>query len=801
MRRTKILIFISYILITSVFIFGIGWIYREWVSYDQLTESQSSSKDLVILSNTLANMYHAEGTAGLLPLISDTILRIEYDSLMNSVFHKLEEMKKGSDNTSWKQHLDTLSLLLKKKQHNTEELVALVSPFTHSTWKEIKKSTTLGKQEINILDNLFANTQKEESQDTSVILKRKKGLWGRIGEAIKNTTPDTLQQITSNASTVINKAVIAPTLRDTIVDFIREIHYNFQKKNTALTAYLITKHNELYHINEQTTVQINRIISQLKEDEYTNYCNMTNARAAAIQKSSHIIATVALIAWSVAFLFLLGIIHTLNAKQRLQNQIEMSNKNMGKLLVTREQLMLMISHDIKAPISSILGYLELINQDTFPDEYAGYIKNMKNSAVQILDLIRNLLEFHSLENKRYKKEQIGFAPHGLITEIYQSFIPEALKNELQYELQSDINKTEMYVSDPYRIRQIINNLLSNAIKFTPKQGKVLLKAKLEKNAKQITLNISVQDNGQGIREHDKELIFGEYNRLESSEKVEGVGLGLNIAYKLAELLDGSMSIDSKEGEGSTFTLIVPLEKLGTHKVKSLHDSINKKPIRVLFIDDDIIQLDLFSRITEREGITAVTCSSASEALSLVNKAYFDLIFSDVNMPDMSGMELVKRIRISEFKDSMTIPIIGLSAASMPESEYQEAGFSAFVEKPFTPKQLINIIYEYTGNKNMGFDTFIQFADGDPTAGKEIFQIFITETEKNYQSLTQAFDKHDWETIKYVSHKMLPLMKMISSGELVDFLQNYANGNCSEENKDQLLELIRSKMNEARKYLN
>ncbi|MDR1682608.1 MAG: response regulator [Candidatus Symbiothrix sp.] len=804
MLRTKILIIISYVILSITFIVGIGWIYREWANYNKEIEPYSEPNELVALSTTLSSLYRASGTVGLLSLVDDKHLKQEYDSMMLSVFTQIDSMRKVSFASNWRHHLDTLEVLIKRKQQNTDELAALSQQFSTLTSQRISKATVLNKHDVKALDKILNNCNPAQTNnDTNVVVKQKGSLFRRIGEAIRNSGPDTVQNITNSSSIIYQQEVTLPILRDTIVEFIREMNYTVQKRNAQVTAGMIAKQNELYRINEKTTMQINQLISLLQADNYRRHIEAAAARETALQNSARMMAIFALIAGILVLIFMAWVLRSLAQNQNLHNEIEARKKHTENLLISRERLMLMISHDIKAPISSILGYLELMKRDIFSDEYTAYIRNMRHSAIHILDLVRNLLEFHSLEKTQQKKDVLRFSPYLLLTEIYQSFIPEAFKKEIQYDFQSNIDAKESYISDPYRIRQIINNLISNAIKFTPKRGEILLSAQLDKKNDPILLVISVKDTGSGIKEADIHRVFDEFQRLDYSENsVEGVGLGLHIANRLAKILSGTIFVESEVDKGSTFTLTLPVDKIGNipeHATLAKNNSI-KRPIRVLFIDDDLIQLDMVSRLMEREGMPSRACSSATEALTLLTKEHFDIIFSDVNMPELNGVELVKQIRLAEFKDSMTIPIVGLSGAHMSEKECKESGFAAFVEKPFTAEQLMSAIYEHTGNKYMGFEAFIRFAGEDAAAGKSIISTFVAETEKNYNLLRQAFNTDDWETIKNISHKMLPLMKMISSGTLVDLLQDYANGNQSKDNKELLLELIWKSICEANQYL-
>jgi signal transduction histidine kinase/CheY-like chemotaxis protein len=810
MFKTKLIVIIGYVIMVALSISGIVWIYTEWLNFTKTSESRPQRQELVILSNTLATMYHAEGTVGLLSLVTDPGLSIEYDSLMTTIFCQIDDLKKNSKEPDLNMHLDSLNILLLRKKENTAELVQLVKSFQDNTIKEITNTTILNRNDLDALDNLLANTI-HQTEDTSTIVGEKKGFFRRIGDAIKSANPDTLRQINSSSASTQQELVL-PAIKDTLVEFIQEINKTAQKKNAAITVQLMLKQNELYSMNERTTAQINQIMTELETAEYNDTIRLSNERTETIRRSSIIMSIIAFAAIIVALIFMSWILHSLTVSQRLHRQIELAKKDVEELLASREQLMLTITHDIKAPVSSILGYLELMTKDQPSSQEGYYIENMQHSATHILDLVRNLLDFHSLESSHQKPDQLPFSPYILLSDIYESFIPNARKKELQFEFQPDMDKEASYANDPYRIRQIVNNILSNAIKYTPAKGSVVFSAKLIRNKQQIELLIAVRDTGPGIKEQDKKQIFEAFKRLDyTGSGIEGFGLGLNISNKMAHLLGGSISVESTLGEGSVFTVTLPLYPMSPAITRPVKKRLDTHPVKILFIDDDPIQLDLVSKITEREGMIPHTCSHSLEALSLLQKEHFDILFSDIQMPDMNGFELVKRIRQSGFEGAATIPIIGLSANSYAsQAKYKEAGFTSFLVKPFTSGQLIETIYRSTSGsenptvaiapkENKGFEALMEFAGDDPEAGKSIIRSFVTETEKSYRLLAQAFANDDWETVRNISHKMLPLMKMISADELVSLLESYAAGG-KEKNKTLLLKLIRENIQAADQFI-
>ena len=822
---TKFAVILGYILILALAITGIVWLYVEFLNFSKKPETSNQQKELLALSNTLATMYQAEGTVGLQAIAADPNLSQEYDSLMRTVFSQIDSLKTISYNDDLNEHLNKLYSLLIQKQGNSKELIRLLESLEKNTIKEVIQTSVFARKDLNFLDSLLINTN-QHIEDTTVIVGERKGFFRRIGDAIRSNQPDTLRQYSSQALTTTENAVI-PMLKDTLVEFMQEVNQVAIKRNAAIYTQVIKQQAELYTVNANTTAQISQIMSNLEAMEYRNGIQKMEERELVIERSTKTASMIALAAILVAILFMTWILRSIGAAQRLHKEIATEKKNVDKLLSAREQLMMTITHDIKSPVSSIIGYLELMKKDKPASQEAYYIENMQHSASHILNLARNLLDFHSLDLNKQKVDLRSFSPFKLITNIYESFIPVAQEKELIFDISMDIDKNVYYSSDPYRIHQILNNILANAIKYTPQRGTVQLLASLNEEKRNASLVVSVKDTGPGIKEEDKEIVFEEFKRLNySNSGIEGTGLGLNISIKLAQLLGGSIDLDSAVGKGSIFTITIPLHPLidaeSFAKEKSIHISdqrnalpmkeIDKSQLRILFIDDDVVHLNLLAELLKQEGVIPHLCSSSLEALDLLQEERFDIIFSDIQMPDMNGFELVECIRMSDFDGSVTIPIIGLSANShLSESKYKEAGFCEFLAKPFVPEQLFEIIYKYTGKGNLKledvsfseknvFASLLRFAGGDPNAEKLIMQSFVDESKKNIVLLTQAFNETNWQAVEKLAHKIRPLMRMIAAPKIIFILEEYEGGSQSKENESVLLNLIWEKIEEAEEFL-
>jgi signal transduction histidine kinase/DNA-binding response OmpR family regulator len=788
----------GYFLLVVLAISGCITIYLEILKSLKISEYPDTKQELVRLNNTLATMYQAEGTIGLLSIAENKNLKQEYDSLMHKVSGQIDSMKTISKNPDMHANLDSLSILMKKKHKNVSELVSLMNSIESNAVKEITQTTISTWNDLKALDDILVN-RVQTNEDTTIILSEKKGFFKRIKDAVKSQ-PEKLTQV-KKGSVSQQDELDAPLMSDTIVKLEQEINQIARKKNAEIIRKLIVRQNELYRINEQTSLRIQQIMENIKVIEFQSNMDELNAKNELQKQSTNYVAGIALVALIVAIFFMTWTLKSLNESQKLHKNIREAKNHVEKLLRFREQLIYTITHDIKAPIGSIMGFLDLMSEDEPSKKQQYYINNMNSSASHIIDLVRNLLDFQSIEKNRPQFNDATFSPFTLLNDIYESFLPLSEKKKIKFDLNTEIQEEDKYMSDPYRIRQILNNLISNALKFTPENGTVLVSASVEdKNV----LQVSVKDNGPGIAELDKTRIFEEFIRLKKTKsEIDGVGLGLTISKKLALLLGGNIEIRSQLGQGSEFILSLPL----TPEEMSSGPGLEKGNTYILFVDDDIVQLNLLSELMKKEKLPFRCCASAHEALEILQKEPFDIIFTDIQIPDLNGYELAEQIRKLPFPGATSIPIIGFSADRRTIEGNRKSKFSGFLSKPFKIEELLKSIEKYTGNKvqsdtkypaQSGFNLnyFMKFMPDDRESALNILDSFIEETGKNLEVLKNAFDTDNWDEVKKLSHKMSSLMKMISANEIVSLLNDFEKGSRIKEKKVTLLRLIDEKIKEA-----
>ena len=457
---------------------------------------------------------------------------------------------------------------------------------------------------------------------------------------------------------------------------------------------------------------------------------------------------------------------------------------------------------------------------------------MKSSSEHLLKLVSDLLDFHRLDLNKAEVNRVTFNPSQLFDEIYVSFEPLTAAKGLALQCHVAPELNGRYISDPLRLRQIVNNLLSNAVKFTQK-GEISLTASYGSSK----LTIAIADTGKGMASEDRERIFQEFTRLSGAQGEEGFGLGLSIVKKLVTLLEGTIDVQSTLGKGSCFTVTLPLYPVGKSIAESEspenESSEDESPyapkqsaaippmkvIRVLLIDDDKIQLNLTAAMLKQHGIDAVCCEQLEQLIEQLRSSVFDVLLTDIQMPAINGFDLVKLLRASNIPQAKTIPVIAVTARSeMDKAALHEHGFAGCLHKPFTVKELLLTvnegqlsadeahITEDMGTVGINFSALTAYSEDDPEAAYSIIHTFIEETGKNVERMQQALNEKEVDGIAAMAHKLLPLFTMIGAEETIaplKWLEACRGEEFSEKIEEttfNTLEAVRKIISEAEHYL-
>ncbi|MGC3978846.1 MAG: ATP-binding protein [Paludibacteraceae bacterium] len=820
-QNIKIIVFAGYLLLFLLSVLGGYEIYRELLQFSKQNQPFAERKQLNLISNALVSLYELESIRKV--MISENFNAHDLDSTQRwnskKVHFYIDSLYRSTDDASIKTSLDTVNILLVEKEVNLKNMVALLDTIRKLPYSKRILTTVLSKKDINSLFDLFDTNFKTQKKDSSFFIKQKKGLLSRIKGVFVNEAESTkvvAKQNIEEKDTTIKKP--AELLTDTVTQFIRDLSYrNNKKKVTYLSRLSVRQANMLYY-DESLTNQIHQILFKLESKERKSVATLMSDRERAINKSTQLMSSIAWASLLTVIIFLTTTLILINQSQTYRKKIEESKKYAEDLMKSRERLLLMISHDIKSPLSSIIGHIELMLHEKMPQNEKDHLDNMKHSSEHILELVNKLMDYHKLEQGKSEITKVTFSPCELIESIYQSFEP-VVNKKLSYKLKNDIDNGKNVESDPFVIKQIVNNLISNAIKFT-KTGGITIASSISENNE---LRISVKDTGVGIKPEDITKIFDEFQRVGNTDdknKIEGFGLGLAITYKLIKLLQGEIYVESEFGKGSEFTVAIPLATLQIPSETPALQKTDPKSVlksldaKVLFIDDDLVMLNVFEKLLQREGLKVTVCSDSKKVLPLLKKEKFGIILTDIQMPQINGFELVKQIRNINSKHYKEVPIVALSARSdISEDKFQSAGFTTFLSKPVPFTTLLDKIGELTNVTNngepkiassaqtKGINALIEFVEDDEETAKDILNVFVSENKTKLDELKDSIQTNDWQQIKATSHKLLPLMRMIGADEMVKILVALENGEQNSEKVNILIGMLEEKNSEIIDFMN
>ena len=581
-----------------------------------------------------------------------------------------------------------------------------------------------------------------------------------------------------------------------------------QKK--ATNSVIQRRKRTLQRLDHALSARIDSLLKGYEQETLLRAREEAEYQKAVRHRSATIISGIAAGAVVLSVIFLVMIWRDVTRSNRYRRQLEEANRFAEELLASREKLMLAITHDFKAPLGSIMGYADLLSRLTVDGRQRFYLDNMKTSSEHLLKLVTDLLDFHRLDLHKAEINRVTFHPARLLEEIYVSFEPLTSAKGLSLKCEIDPELKGTFISDPLRLRQIVNNLLSNAVKFTSEGGITLTASFVPKGDPAFSgnhLKLSVIDTGKGMEPGDRERIFQEFTRLPGAQGEEGFGLGLSIVRMLVQLLEGHIEVDSVLGKGSTFTLRVPLYPVALNDTSEVNEqknenssssSVQTTALHILLIDDDRIQLTLTSAMLAQSGITSVACLQLDELLEALRTDTFDVLLTDVQMPAMNGFDLLNLLRASNIPQAKTIPVIAVTARSdMQREEFLKHGFAGSLHKPFMVNELFaeldiekretglvtpqnhvetdavqtdRVATEAVSVSALNFAALTAFSGDDPDAAKSILESFVTETRLNADRLRQALDAEDTDGIAAMGHKMLPLFTLLGANELVALLK-------------------------------
>jgi signal transduction histidine kinase/CheY-like chemotaxis protein/HPt (histidine-containing phosphotransfer) domain-containing protein len=821
-RHLKTKVFLSYALIIVLISFIVFFTFR---SFQQITESSDElakpNARIELLHDILFTIYNAESS-----IRSYTLS--EQEETLNAYFTELSNINDMVDSLLilagkdkfFLQMIDSVNTQLNKKTRLLEQFIDLKrldenSIFYQRALTEIAQvAEGEGKlREIthkSIIDPLPEDTVQEEISEEIVEEEEKSSFAKAFNSLISffsrkdpdNNLPPDDDLPFEEEYEIQSESVIAQQIRtDSIITVYRDTEglkddlestlMNIAQSMVKKQQRLKLEENRILTEDKEVMDRIWGYVTQLEDYERANAIAKAEQAHGTVKSTTEIIFIIVLFSLLVLMAFSWLFVSDVNRSRFYRNQLMLEKNKAEELLQVKQRFMANISHEIRTPLNSIVGFSAQLDKIKLQQQHKTFVKAINQSSVHLLNMVNDILDFSKIEAGKIHLEKKYVNLNDLTEEIYNTLCVIAHEKKLEFSFDTDNLKHPHVTGDSMRIKQILLNIAGNALKFTEKGSvKIVLSDYVRKDQPDVTyVTVKVSDTGVGIVKADQKKIFDEFSQSDNqvTRKYGGTGLGLSISKKLVEIMGGSIELISKKGKGSTFTIHLPFrisQKPSEAESKVLAQEKEPVNARILVVEDDNLNRLLLKTIfSAYEGIIITEAADAQEGLKWIEETRFDLIITDIQMPGMSGIEMIKKMKSMPDKTNTDTPILAFTADITPETakEILDCGINDYITKPVDENRLLNKIFELlSGSTNIldskvfpsavenhstvnvsdhekaklySIESLKRFTGNDTESLIIIIEAFISDTREHLLSLESVLKRKEFGTVYPVVHKM------------------------------------------------
>lgn len=632
------------------------------------------------------------------------LLRLRVDTM-------LQTMQSGSEEFVSHVQIDTLRNLLANKEEHLRQIMLLF------------------REQDSPDGQLLARLPKEVRSKT--IIRKKKGIAGLFGA--KETV-----EITPSASATLhtlNKELqsIQEERQETIDTYTDSLRHHNKALNRKLRTLIAM-------MNDQTE----RILTEKEQRLEASYDR-------SVQIITWLIVTAIILIAASYLIIQRDFREKARTRKRLEDTVDMLEENVEenrRLIDARRRIIQTVAHELRTPLTAIGGNAELLLDDENTENRIRHAKTVRQSAGRMAGMINSLLDYFRLDSGKETENKKPFRLDSIASILETEYIPLAESKHLRLVIHNRAD--EVVDGDKGLILRIGSNLLSNAVKFTH-DGSITLSTAYGNG----TFTLTVEDTGTGMTEEQQSRIFAPFERLGNAVTEDGFGLGLAIVHDTVKLMGGDILLVSEPGLGSRFTVTLPLAKAEETEAveKKSHTHTTLSDCNILALDNDPVLLNLMRDMYTQSGVSCDTCLSVGELTDKMRIKDYDLLVTDLKMPEVNGYEVLELLRSSEIGNSQTIPVVVATAAGyVTEEELKESGFAAMLRKPYFIEELMSVtekcIEPKPNYRHIDLSPLLAFGDKWHTLER-----LASTTEMDMYGLGKAAENHDMEALNNKVHHL------------------------------------------------
>ena len=737
-QRLYMKIFVGYFLLIGLVLTAATLVYMEYRNIESSVEEEKQTAERWKQANRTFETMFDLAMSELHTFTANEEEYEEYERKNLAAQQMLDKLKPLYPEERQLERIDSAKSILTEKSLQVLCLMGTFNDLAHTDSLiecQIREMTVMEKKAI-----------QELKQDS----RQKKGTWIERLFKKKSKKQESVDQAAESRTQVVGR--------------LTKLRKEISERNEDLRRQMEMQTDSLRLRNEYLNRNFARLMHDFQQASTEKRAEEMEDMLAMRRQSFLCIAGLTLLGMLLCIVLYYIIHRDIRRRYREKLKLIALNKEKHELLEQKERCMMTMSHELRSPLSAVMGYAELLPDISY-DGKANYVKqSILQAGERMQSLLNTLLSYYQLTAGKVRVNPVLFSPQSIERTLERLFSVAAEEKGLTLNTEYVGDETAVVSGDRERILQIGQNLLSNAVKFTD-EGCVSLTVRYEGGV----MCMEVGDTGTGMTDEEKERVFEPFARLANADVQEGFGLGLNITKELIGLLGGQLDMDSKKGEGTTFRITLPLPLASGIKEDMLELKTTDLPkkLRVIAVDDDIVILNLVQKQMEYAGVHCDICRNPSEMVERLREGHYDLLLTDIKMPGMNGYELLELLRNSNVGSSKEIPVLVITAhVPRKKEELVEAGFDGCLYKPFAREELyaaVNAALEKGKERNRHAET--SEIDFSPLLvkeedGKEMLDILHEQTQRDMEALADIVGRQDMNALTDMVHHLLPVWTML-----------------------------------------